>query len=162
MGLAHDLLVQADHLAKYEGPNRTQAALRRAVSTAYYALFHLRVEDAAQRWHGSAAASTGLERAFQHGPMKNVSKQFDNLIWKDWHGNPQSVPPALQLVAGSFVRLQEDRHAADYDNHEPWLDSDVQEVLETAQAAFPNWLSIRADPMAGNYLLAMLLNRQRP
>jgi len=44
MGLAQDLLQQADHLATYEGVNPTQAGLRRSVSTAYYALFHLLIE----------------------------------------------------------------------------------------------------------------------
>jgi hypothetical protein len=38
VGLAQDLLQVAAHLATYEGANPTQAALRRAVSTAYYAL----------------------------------------------------------------------------------------------------------------------------
>ncbi len=60
MALAQDLLEQAQHLAVYEGSNPSQAALRRSISTAYYALFHLLVEDAAQRWQGSMAAVTGL------------------------------------------------------------------------------------------------------
>jgi hypothetical protein len=87
MGLAQDLLQQADHLAAYEGANPSQASLRRAVSTAYYALFHLLVEEAGQRWSGSSEARTGMERAFQHGPMKNTSMQFRKKIWEDWHSN---------------------------------------------------------------------------
>ena len=41
---------------------------------------------------------------------------------------------------------------ADYDNHEEWTITDVELVLDTASAAFQNWLSIRAHPMAGDYL----------
>ena len=52
MGVAQDLLLQADALATYE-VSPTQASLRRAVSTAYYALFHRVVQDAALRWQGS-------------------------------------------------------------------------------------------------------------
>jgi hypothetical protein len=81
--------------------------------------------------------------------------------WRDWHGNQQPIPSPLQVVARAFARLQEERHIADYDNHETWSTSDVQEVLDTAHAAFQNWQSIRADPMAGNYLLAMLLTKPR-
>ena len=66
MGLAHDLLQLADHLATYEGVNPGQASLRRAVSTAYYALFHLLVQDAAMRWTGSSEAQTGIERGWLH------------------------------------------------------------------------------------------------
>jgi hypothetical protein len=95
MGLAQDLLQQANHLATYEGANPSQAALRRSVSTAYYALFHLLVQDAAQRWQGSITAVSGMERALNHGPMKNSSIQFRNPKWTDWHGAVQSVLSAL-------------------------------------------------------------------
>ena len=41
MSLATDLLEQADHLARRERKRPKQASLRRAVSAAYYGLFHL-------------------------------------------------------------------------------------------------------------------------
>jgi uncharacterized protein (UPF0332 family) len=162
MGLAQDLLQQAHHLAAYEGVNPSQASLRRAVSTAYYALFHLLIEDAGLLWGGSSEARTGVERGFQHGPMRNTSIQFQKQTWKDWHGNWQAVPLAIQEIASAFIRLQEERHTADYDNYEQWTPTDVRFTLDIARSAFQQWDSIRADPMAGNYLLAMLLNRQRP
>jgi uncharacterized protein (UPF0332 family) len=43
---ADDLLQQAYHLARKERLNPRQASLRRAVSTAYYALFHLLIDEA--------------------------------------------------------------------------------------------------------------------
>ena len=161
MGLAQDLLQQADHLAMYEGANPSQASLRRAVSTAYYALFHLLIEDAALLWSGSPEAQTGMERGYQHGSMKNTSIQFRKQTWQDWHGNRQAIPLAIQKVANAFVDLQEERHTADYDNHEQWSVTEVQAALNTARSASQQWQSIRGDPMAGNYLLAMLLNKQR-
>jgi hypothetical protein len=161
MGLAQDLLQQADHLAAYQGVNPSQASLRRAVSTAYYALFHLLIEDAAQRWKGSAEALTGVERGFQHGSMKKTSLQFGKLGWEDWHGDQQPIPLKLQHVARAFVDLQEERHTADYNNHEQWSAADVQATLNTVRSAFEDWQAIRTDPMAGNYLLAMLLVKQR-
>lgn len=161
MGLAQDLLQQATHLATYQGANPDQAALRRSVSTAYYALFHLLIEDAGQRWQGSPEAITALERAFNHGPMKNSSIQFKGSTWTDWHGISQPVPPELQRVARTFIELQEERHTADYNNHEQWTVSDVQSLLSTASSAFQDWLAIRSHPMAGNYLLSMLLGKQR-
>jgi hypothetical protein len=161
MGLADDLLQQADHLLTYEGDNPSQASLRRAVSTAYYALFHLLIEDAAQRWQGSLEACTGIQRAFAHGQMKDVSKAFTERTWLDWHGNRQPVPPALHIVANAFVGLQEERHAADYDNNEQWSVTEVRAHLNTARSAFEAWHLINNDPMAGNYLLSMLLGRPR-
>jgi uncharacterized protein (UPF0332 family) len=161
VGLARDLLEQAKHLAVYEGSNPSQAALRRSVSTAYYALFHLLVEDAAQRWQGSMAAVTGLERALNHGPMKNSSLQFRSPTWTDWHDIDQPVPPELRSVALAFIELQEKRHTADYNNHERWSVTAVQALLNTAENAFRDWQSIRTHPMAGNYLLSMLVGKQR-
>jgi hypothetical protein len=161
VGLADDLLRQADHLATYEGVNPSQASLRRAVSTAYYALFHLLIEEASGQWLGSLEARTGVERGFQHGPMRNTSVQFRKPVWQDWHGNQQPVPPALRRVAKAFVDLQDERHTADYNNHERWSITDVEETLNLVHSAFQDWRSIRTAPMAGNYLLAMLLSKQR-
>jgi hypothetical protein len=161
MGIAQDLLQQAYHLLTYEGANPSQASLRRAVSAAYYALFHLLTADAASRWQGSPESHTGFARAFQHGGMKSVSHQFQQLAWKNWHGVLQPVPSSLRQVAGAFVRLYEERQIADYNNHEQWTATDVEALLAAAQLAFQNWDSIRTDPMAGNYLLMMLLGKQR-
>ena len=78
MTLHHDLLDAASHLATRETRKPKQASLRRAVSAAYYALFHLLVADGAKRL--SPAKPDGLslviQRAFNHGEMRNVCKSF--------------------------------------------------------------------------------------
>ncbi len=125
MGIAQDLLQQPGHLATYEGSNPTQASLRRAVSTAYYALFHPLLEDAAQRWQGSPEARHGLERAFDQGLMKAASLQFRGTTWLDSFGASRQVPTEVRRVASAFVELQEERHTADYDNHEQWSLTEV-------------------------------------
>ncbi len=55
MSFADDLLTQAEHLANWES-EPTQAALRRAVSTAYYALFHLLIDEAVGKLERGPAA----------------------------------------------------------------------------------------------------------
>jgi len=50
MPFADDLLEQAHHLATREAGEPKQASLRRAVSTAYYALFHLLIDEAVSQW----------------------------------------------------------------------------------------------------------------
>jgi hypothetical protein len=47
---ADDSLKDAHHLAARGGNNPTQSTLRRAVSTAYYALFHLLITDFTSNW----------------------------------------------------------------------------------------------------------------
>jgi hypothetical protein len=157
MGIAQDLLLQADHLATYQGNSPNQVSLRRAVSTAYYALFHLLIEDAALRWQGSSEAQMRIQRAFAHRSMKDISERFRGPTCRGWQGRPRQVPAALQQVAGTFVDLQEKRHTADYDNSEQWSATEVSALLNADRSAFQHWQSIRTDPIAGDYLLAMLL-----
>lgn len=162
MALAEELLEQAHRLAKSRGRVATQADLRRAVSTAYYALFHLLAEDAGRRWQGSsAAAETGLQRALDHTAMRNASALFQKPSWTDWRGGQLAVPSPLRRVAEAFIDLQDGRQLADYANHETWSVVEADEYLEIAREAFQDWASIRHDPMAGNFLLSMLLGKRR-
>jgi hypothetical protein len=50
MRLPEGLLEQAQHLVKREPKRPKQASLRRAISTAYYALFHLLISEAVLNW----------------------------------------------------------------------------------------------------------------
>jgi hypothetical protein len=93
--------------------------------------------------------------------MKKASVQFRRTAWQDWFGASRQVPPEVRRVATAFLDLQEERHTADYDNHEQWSLTEVQAILNTAETAFQDWQSIHTDAMAGNYLLAMLLGKQR-
>jgi hypothetical protein len=82
-----------------------QASFRRAVSTAYYALFHLLVQDAAQAWAGSGSARFALERRFEHRIMKAVSVSIVHGSWKGWAVPAIPVPAELRSVATTFVYL---------------------------------------------------------
>ena len=161
MGLGADLLSVARQLAVGGGNALSQAMLRRSVSTVYYGLFHLLLEDVGQRWQGSAAAKTGLERALNHGTMKTSSLAFDHPSWTDWHGLPHAVPQALRRVARTFIELQARRLEADYNNSREWSATDVEDVLRAAEAAFEDWHSVRTHPLAGDYLLSMLIGKPR-
>lgn len=50
MGLADDLLEDARHLAAKGDAESRDSCRRRAISTAYYAVFHLLVEDFVVNW----------------------------------------------------------------------------------------------------------------
>ena len=104
---------------------------------------------------------TGLERALAHNQMRAVSINFSKPTWRDWRGQDRLVPVDLQRVAFAFERLQTNRHEADYDSSETWSVAYVEEIVNLAEDAFRHWNTIREDPMAGNYLLAMLLPRAR-
>ena len=82
MAYAEDLLEQAQHLAQREPKRPKQASLRRAVSTAYYALFHRVLRAAAERFMGAGQQATAgyalLYRSFDHGYMKETCKRLNS------------------------------------------------------------------------------------
>src|SRR5580658_11266364 len=80
MAFAEDLLKQAFLLLNKESKNPTQASLRRSVSTAYYALFHLLIQEASANW-SRADTRDYLARAFEHRTMKQASSSC-NVTWQ--------------------------------------------------------------------------------
>src|ERR1035438_6221872 len=109
MSLADDLLAQAYHLLNKDGDAPIEASLRRAVSTAYYALFHLLVDDAVGNW-GITRQRSELARTFKHRLMKKVCEREI----RDFYAAKQP-PEGLQLkdVAQTFNQLQQKRETAD-------------------------------------------------
>jgi hypothetical protein len=120
VALQHDLLRQARSLAYHEPKKPKQASLRRAVSTAYYCLFHLLTAEAAVRLISGAnrnALRGVVRRAFEHNLMKEacieIRKPNGGRLATGLDGI--AVPARLRNVAQAFVQLQSARHEADYD-----------------------------------------------
>ena len=98
--------------------------LRRAVSAAYYSVFHLLIHEAVEWSLGQAAADlkSKAARSFEHKQMKNVCATFAQ----------QNLPPKVQLLLGqpvsadlvalakALIKLQELRQAADYEWTGAW------------------------------------------
>src|SRR5271168_1473176 len=98
MALSRDLLTEAYHLAHRGGKNPKQASLRRAVSTAYYALFHLLIHDFVANWKARAQRDK-LARLFEHGRMKNASKNISEKALV----SPTDLEAKLKIVTTAFV-----------------------------------------------------------
>jgi hypothetical protein len=73
MSYAEDLLAFARNIANLHPDEALQPSLRRALSTAYYALFHLLIADAIANC-GDPEFRATLARVFDHGPMKKASE----------------------------------------------------------------------------------------
>jgi len=72
MAYADELLELAQDIANLHPLKPHQASLRRAVSTAYYALFHLLISEATANWNRPELRGA-LARVFDHGPMKQAA-----------------------------------------------------------------------------------------
>jgi len=151
MPFADDLLEQAHHLTTREVGRPKQASLRRGVSTAYYALFHLLIDEAVSQWSVERQRSI-LARTFDHGKMKVIC---DGVLETAKGGG--NLPAELRMVASNFIRLQQRRHVADYDNAMDWSRTDVENVLTLVTDAFEAWRSIRTSDAAKDYPLQLFL-----
>ena len=166
MALPDDLLEQTTFLARDMDPGRPrQASLRRTLSAAYYALFHLLSEEGAgtlaPRYLGGLRHQ--VKRAFAHADMRTVCEQFA----RGGQSNPGTrrlvstpIEPQLVSVASAFVALQESRHAADYDTAIVFNRLDVLQKITMTRRAFAQWRAVRRRPNARVFLAALLLQQR--
>lgn len=180
MSLHRDLLEQASHLALREPKRPKQASLRRAVSSAYYALFHLLVREAAL--DAAPHSPTGLrelvQRALGHVEMKNVCKGFvsGNVAYTRALalGKPfqtGDIPPSTQrllsfplesdlvVVMSAFVELQEARHEADYNTTTTWNRINSVTKIQVVHSAFAAWERVKASQNASVFKAALFFQK---
>jgi hypothetical protein len=165
MSLHGDLLTQARALAMLDPRKPKQASLRRAVSCAYYAFFHLLVSDAAALVGSKLGkdARAKLRRSFAHADMKTVCASYAG---PQKSFNAQIAPlltfplaADLRTVANLFVELQEERHSADYDISSVFNRTAVLLLISDLDAAFAAWPAVRATENGKIFLADMLLRK---
>lgn len=147
-----DLLDLAEQIARLDSGRPRQASLRRAVSTAYYALFHCLAYLCADKlvgWRKPWAVFTPIYRTLDHGPSKKV---FKELIAQGGD---------LAIIGGTFIKLQEFRHAADYDPETFRLSrAGTLDLIDEARKAIA--LITALSPEDGLQLATQLIARKRP
>ena len=154
MAYHDELLEHAAQLVSKHDPSA--ADLRRAVSAAYYALFHLLISKTVANWsHG--ASRDDLARMFEHRVMKAASKSVLNDKQNPFQGEDPWVVQRLRSVAESFVELQEKRHTADYDNVTQWTPTAAKRVVGITAHAVHSWNRIESQMIAQNYLVSLLI-----
>lgn len=161
------LLQQAEQQSHEKSPS--DAVVRRAISTAYYALFH------AITFHASAMfrpeydnASLVIRRVYSHSAMKQCCVSFakhtvpealaQKIGWSKY-----SPPDEIREIAAAFVFLQELRHRADYDNASELKQDDAKSSVQKATESIEKLrLVTKSHPNdLGLFLLALLLGQHR-
>ncbi len=118
---ARDLLAHAEDLVSLGRPGALpHVNLRRAISAAYYGLFHQLLTDAADSLVGrtkrSEPAYSIVYRAFEHRRMRDRASRAINLSEKLRASlGIATFSPSIREGATAFVALQTERHRADYD-----------------------------------------------
>jgi hypothetical protein len=151
-----DFIKTAEDLLDSTKGKPRQSNLRRATSTAYYALFHTLAKSCGDLMVGgdgavkSDAAWRQVYRALEHAFAKNACK------------NPviTQFPKEIQDFANMFVQMQEKRHRADYDPDERLLKSAVVNDLAGVEAAIDDFH--RAPISDRRAFAALVLFKKRP
>jgi hypothetical protein len=131
---------------------------RRAISTAYYALFHFLSLKCADGFVGSAndgfsRARRQAYRSLDHGAVKAASVEANDPA--------RGFPEGIVRFASAFRQLQELRHAADYEE-EFSLDADLTlRIIEEAEGAMLAFDSESAAHQRAFLVLAALRKRSR-
>ena len=159
--LPEQLLEQAKSLLTLP-PN--QANLRRAVSTAYFALFHLLVRSTVLKWN-EPLHQARIARIFEHERMKKVSGATIKSMGAEidsGDSNSTGVISRTDLtkVAQSFIILQQARHDADYNLEKPLDPADAEAQVNLANSAFVSWEMTRNSEFAKEYLFSLLFKEK--
>jgi uncharacterized protein (UPF0332 family) len=164
MAFPQELLELAQQLATLRAEPH-QASLRRAVSTAYYALFHLLVSEATANWAQPELRAT-LGRCFDHGPMKTASEAKISQINTAFKNNTPEGPEKiialhLRTVANAFIQAQQKRNDADYNIAKEWTAVEVYTQIAAVSDAFESWSAIRDKAVAQAFLVSLLGSKDR-
>jgi uncharacterized protein (UPF0332 family) len=160
MSLHDDLLAQAEHLATREAKRPKQVSLRRAVSAAYYALFHLLTAEATRLFVKDDQLVALINRVYDHTELKKVSTFFSKGEYPQLFEGVKNAYPVgepLKSLAKTFLRLQQARHEADYDLARRFSREEVVDLIGNVTQAFQAWQAIRKDDLSRMYLACFLV-----
>ena len=157
------LLDQAERLIipPPAGPPR-QVDLRRAISSAYYAVFHHILREAADEFVGvtrrSSRRYTLVYRSVDHRALRDLCLEVrkPTLTPKFLrHAPTVGFGPNIPAFASAVIELQEKRHAADYDPANRFKTSDAKLAIATARSAIRRYQ--KASPPRRQHFLTLLL-----
>ena len=135
---------------------QAQAHLKRAVSTAYYAMFHAVCANAAALLTGAdsepATAAAWLQ-AYRGPEHTHVRSQCRNA------GLMGSFPPEIRNFAQNIVQIQSHRNQADYNPLSDFSLSDVSEIIDDAERAINQLSSAPVDIRRAFAITILLRNR---
>ncbi len=145
------------------GSTPSDVVPRRALSSAYYGLFHRLTTTGSMPFAaGGEPLRFQAARAFNHAAMRKIC---DAYIRSPARPSPPGLeqlsptPPDKRLIeiAFAFSRLQEGRHVADYDLSAVIKASYVAELVAMAETALADFDTIQSFPETTVFLTALLL-----
>ncbi len=125
------LINSAKNLAIGTGGKPRQANLRRAISTAYYAMFHCVAKACADAFIGTSKTRNdgAWEQVYRSLTHTHVARCCNR------KGIMNTFPTGIQEFSDTFLKLQSMRYDTDYNPSEMFYLSDVLEDIQRAEDA---------------------------
>ena len=150
--ISRDLIETARSLTEISPRRPSQANLRRAVSTAYYAMFHCLAGCAANLIIGRARKPAWHQtyRALEHGKARNACEDKRPMA---------AFPQEVRHFAKTFVILQKARQQADYALDGRYSKLDVLAAIDRAERSIARFE--QADAQHRRAFVAHVLFKRR-
>ncbi len=151
----HNFIETARVLTRRTGRGRPKETdLRRAVSTAYYAMFHCLALTCADTLAGkgmrSREAWLRTYRALEHKDARD--RCADQRI--------REFPVAIQEFARHFVNMQGSRHNADYNPSTKFLLSEVTQDIDATEGIISEFRNVPANDLRAFAIHVLFRRRQ--
>lgn len=159
--LSHTLIELARAIAQNPLPDDPHDThLRRAISSAYYAMFHCLAESCASLIAGaypddvSESAWTQAYRALDHSMVPNKTRNRNRQIFDQFS-------PAVKNFANKLAEMKAKRESADYNPTETFTYADVITDIDKASAAIDEFEKI-PETERRSFAIFILLIIRRP
>lgn len=157
MAYHDELMAHALDLIHFSPPS--EMYLRRAVSAAYYEVFHLLIFESTQHWD-NASLRTALGRGYDHGLMRTTSNRVLDSREFPYTNEDPKVVATLKDTAQGFSQLQQDRHFADYNLTQPLDPGTALSQVKRAEKIFLTLPLIKNEQIVQEYLTLLLVKNR--
>ena len=149
-----DLIETSRRLAQFGPAQPTQTDLRRAVSTAYYALFHCLAATASDLLTGDGRGPEWHQvyRALEHGKAKRACRQQEAM---------GAFPTEIHSFGETFAELQGARQEADYSLEGEYPHSDVLAIIDAAERTINEFEQVDIRHLR-RFVVHVLFKRRQP
>lgn len=155
-----ELIETAEQMLTLNGGDPSEATLRRAMSTAYYGLFHFLCRECADRLVGSRPAQQKRPawrqayRALQHRLAKDRCGKLKG-------NNSLNFPARVRDFAALFESMQEQRERADYDMRSGYSKLNATAYIQNAREMIENLGNVDAKHRSALVVFLVMPNRDK-
>ena len=137
-----DLIAAARLLTTAPHPNTQplQDSLRRAISTAYYAMFHALASS-----NADCLVGTPHNLLTEHSWSRAYRGLNHNAARRSLMQDRSLFSPTIGHFAGVFAQLQDLRHSADYDPSRTFTLPETLALIDLAESAIEGFMQTDAD-----------------